>query len=716
MMRRFTAQLSRELSAYFNSALAYVTLTVFLAISGVIFTIDMWHASAFSRPVNYGGTLSYLSYFALILSAFITMRLFAEEKNRGTIEILMTAPISDLQIVLAKYLGALGFFLSLLLPTLVFVAIMAVFGTVDVGAILMGYFGIFIMSAAFMAIGMLISSLAGSQMVAGIVSIIVSMALITISMVGGLIRDNESLLKQVFLYLSFTDQGSTFMQGVFDSRPLVFFLAFIALFVAATVGVVGARRWRDRRVALPIFLLTLALLTANLVMVYLISWRSFVRQDCTRSKRWELNDRTIQVLRKLQDDIYVVAYPFEGNPQLVQDATLGPAWNRFNQFMTECTKYSDKLHWQDLRPQDTQKTQDLQKIFKTLDFNTIYIYTKKLQDGPHKSIPFRELYQGNFQTGQITHWAAEPKLLQAINSLIERPRTAVYYTAGHREIGIRDPKDYGFNVLANKLFLFENVEFVNINLASVRQIPIDCQMLMILGPTEPFTLEECAVIDDYLSRGGNLFLSVLPDRATGLNGLMKKWGVDLDQRQIRVRGQQLGVAPGQMRKHRINEGFENVNMFVLMPCVIKPAEGVHPSVDVVPLITSGPGSDALNMNPAQWVYSDTPEGFPMAVAVAVADPEARERPRVKTRIVAWGSTANLWNQHTSAYPILQDYFLNTYKWLSAKEDEITAPTKVEDPPLRLSEREGWIVFGVSIFGLPLLGVLMGALTWFMRRK
>lgn len=715
-MRRFLAQLSREFSAYFNSALAYVTLTVFLAISGVIFTIDMWHASAFSRPVYYGGTLSYLSYFALIVSAFITMRLFAEEKNRGTIETLMTAPISDVQVVLAKYVGALGFFLSLLLPTLVFVAIMAVFGTVDVGAVLMGYFGIFVMSAAFIAIGMFISSLASSQMVAGIVSIIVSMLLITISMVGGLIRDNTSILKQVFLYLSFTDQGASFMQGVFDSRPLVFFAAFIALFLTATVGVVGARRWRDRRVALPVFLLTLALLTANLVMVYLISWRAFVREDLTRAKRWELNERTIQVLKNLKENLYVVAYPFEGNPQLTQDATLAPAWNRFYQFMTECTKYSDRIKWQDLQPQDTEKTRVLQKIFKTLDFNTIYLYTDKEVEGPHKSIPFRELYQGNFQTGQITQWAAEPKLLQAINSMIDRPRTAVYYTAGHREMGIRDPKDYGFNVLANKLFLYENVEFVNINLASVRQVPVDCQMLMILGPTEPFTAEECQVLDDYLTRGGNLFLSVLPDRGTGLNAVMKKWGVDLDQRQIQVRGQQMGVAPGQMRRHRINEGFENVNFFVLMPCVVKAVEGLHPSVDVVPLIVSGPGSQALSMNPPQWVHAETVDGFPMAMAVAVADPEAKAQPRVKTRIVVWGSTANLWNQHTANYPILQEYFLNTYKWLSAKEEEITAPAKVEEAPLRLSEREYWVVFGVSIVGVPLLGVLLGVLTWFMRRK
>jgi len=271
-------------------------------------------------------------------------------------------------------------------------------------------------------------------------------------------------------------------------------------------------------------------------------------------------------------------------------------------------------------------------------------------------------------------------------------------------------------VLANKLFLFENVEFVNINLASVRQIPIDCHVLFILGPTEPFTLEECKVLDDYLARGDSLFLTLLPDRPTGLNGLMKKWGVELDQRQIRVRGQQMGVAPGQMKKHRINEGFENVNFFVLMPAVVRPAEGLHPSIDVMPLMMSGPGSEALNMNPPQWVYADTAEGFSTAVAVAVADPAAKDAPRVKTRIVVWGTTANLWNQHAASYPILQDYFLNTYKWLSAKEEEITAPAKVEEAPLRLSYRESWIIFGVSIFGLPLLGVMMGVLTWFMRRK
>jgi ABC-2 type transport system permease protein len=714
-MRSFKAQLVRELSAYFNSSLAYIVMTVYLAVAGVVFTINLWHASAFARPANYGATLNYLSFFAMLLSSFITMRLFAEEKSRGTIEVLLTSPISDVQVVLAKYLGALGFFLSLKLPTLILVALLGKYATVDWGTILLSYAGIVMLAAAFMAIGMFISALSSSQMVAGIVSVLVSLLFITVYVVGELIRDNESVWKQVFLHLSFNDQAASFMMGIFDSRPVVFFGSFILLFFTATAGALGARRWRDRRVALPVYLLTLALLAANLAVVYLISKDHFVRADLTSTRKWELDPRTIQVLRKLKQDIYVTAYPLEVAPQMQQDPTLPPAWQKFRQFMSECRKYTDRLRWQELQSTDVGVAQELQKIFKSaVGYNTIFLYTSKREDGPRKSIAIRELYEGNSQTGQLLKWHAEPRLLQAINEMVERPRVAVYCTGGHREIGIRDTKEFGANYLANKLYLLENVEFLPINLSGVRRVPSDCQVLFILGPKEPFGAEEVQVLEEYLNRGGAVFLTIEAGSNTGLKELMAKWGVDLDGRQVRQRGQRPGVVVPQVRPHKINEGFDNFSFAMFAPCVVKPVEGrVDPGVDVVPLAVGGPDSEALNTNPPGWEAGYSPEGHCLAVAVAALDESQK---RVKTRIVVWGTTANLWNQQAATFPFLVDYFLNTFKWVSAKEEEMTAPAKVEEPPVRLSERDGWIVAGVSVALLPLLGVALGTLTWFVRRK
>ncbi|HLG41887.1 MAG TPA: ABC transporter permease, partial [Planctomycetota bacterium] len=291
-MQRFGALMVRELMSYFNSAVAYVSLTAFLFLSGLSFAINMFGYAERGVPASHYDTMHVVSFLTMLVAPLITMRLLAEEKSRGTLETLMTAPVRDLEVVLAKFASALVFFAFLVAPTLVLVAMLARFGAADGGAIFTAYLGMLLMSAALFSIGLFISALSSSQMVAGFVTLVVALLLTFLQLATYVVRDDTAVWRIVAQQINLVENSLPFLQGVLDTRPLVFFVSVCALLLFATSGVVGARRWVDPRKTLPIFLLTIGLLAANLVVVNRISFRNFVRLDMTASKKFSLDPRT----------------------------------------------------------------------------------------------------------------------------------------------------------------------------------------------------------------------------------------------------------------------------------------------------------------------------------------------------------------------------------------------------------------------------------------
>src|SRR5215831_11620114 len=181
-MRNILAIIERELRAYFNSPIAYVVLTIFVFLSGFFFRLylaqvmqmglmSQMQAQQFGpRPMDMPGMisrgfLSTLSVILLFLMPMLTMALFSEEKKRGTMELLLTAPVTDLQVVLGKFLAAGAFYMILLATTLVELAILGAYSTPAKGPILSAYLGVALYGLAIIAIGMFISTLTDSQVI-----------------------------------------------------------------------------------------------------------------------------------------------------------------------------------------------------------------------------------------------------------------------------------------------------------------------------------------------------------------------------------------------------------------------------------------------------------------------------------------------------------------------------------------------------------------------
>ena len=236
----------RELRSYFQSFIAYVLIAVFLLLAGYFFYSDfiMYVLWSFQK-VDFNKIWEYyfydLRYVLIIVIPPLTMRLFAEEKKLGTIELLWTYPLRDWELLAGKYLAAL-FFLSLMLAlTLVYPAITYFVYYVDITPLLVGYLGLFLVGTSFIACGILISSLTENQIVAAIGTF--GLLLMFWFLTWNEAITNEKVIN-ILLNISLFDRLLTFTKGAIDLKDLVFFLNFHGFFIFLTLLSLTTRKWR----------------------------------------------------------------------------------------------------------------------------------------------------------------------------------------------------------------------------------------------------------------------------------------------------------------------------------------------------------------------------------------------------------------------------------------------------------------------------------------
>lgn len=247
-MSGFLAIAGRELRAYFFSPLAYVILTFFLLVNGGVFLLIV----SFLNDPRAGGSATPLKLFfgdtfffwliLLFVTPILTMRLLSEERRSGTIEMLMTAPVSEAQVVTAKYLAALAFYVFLWLPTLAYVAIVATYGEVDWGPIASGYLGVAGIGAVFLAVGLFGSSFTKNQVVAAISTFAMLIFFFAVAFLDSLVTNDA--LKEVLSYVNLLDHMDDFGKGIVDSRRLVYYLSTVVLFLFLTSRALEAKKWR----------------------------------------------------------------------------------------------------------------------------------------------------------------------------------------------------------------------------------------------------------------------------------------------------------------------------------------------------------------------------------------------------------------------------------------------------------------------------------------
>src|SRR5580700_12242533 len=251
MIRRVCALLVRELSAFYYSPIAYVVLFFFLILNGLAF----WFSIA---PLSHGPSeltvvqifFNKLSFWIAYLLVFpvITMRLFSEEFKLGTIETLMTAPVRDSEVVVSKFLAALIFYLSMWLPSVLYFLIFSWLGNRSAigsaGQLLAPYLLLLIMGMFNVALGCLASALTSNQIVAAMISLVLTIGIFFLTLINYVVNVSSPLLRDITAYVAQLDHMDSFSRGVIDSRVFIFYPSMTFLLLVITYQIFQYRRWR----------------------------------------------------------------------------------------------------------------------------------------------------------------------------------------------------------------------------------------------------------------------------------------------------------------------------------------------------------------------------------------------------------------------------------------------------------------------------------------
>ncbi len=253
-MRNILTIAQRELNAYFRSPIAYVMMGFFAILFGYFYAVPLYYFVQQSQgmgmnpnqPMNMnqlliGPALMNTTVIMLFFFPLITMRSYSEEKRSGTIELLLTSPIKDIEIIFGKFFGALLLYIAMLALTLIHMVILFYFSDPEWKPIATAYVGLILMAGCFLSLGMFISSLTSNQIVAAMATFSVFLMLWVITWIGTFFGPTT---QAVLSYLSLTEHFDDFSKGIIDTKHVIYYLSLMAFGLFLTAKSVDSERWR----------------------------------------------------------------------------------------------------------------------------------------------------------------------------------------------------------------------------------------------------------------------------------------------------------------------------------------------------------------------------------------------------------------------------------------------------------------------------------------
>lgn len=533
-MRGFWAIFKRELFAFFVTPLAWVLIVVFLLVQGMHFALLVDHfattvdVASDQTPLQafFGNTvLLYVVLFLLVPP--ITMRLFAEERRSGTVETLLTTPVSPTAVVLAKYGAAVVTYGAMWLPTVLYVMILRRAGEVDLGATAAAYLGVVALGAAYLAVGLLASAATESQFLALVLSALVILAFFILG-VGEFITHEGSAFHALCTYVSVWGQMNDFGSGLVDTRRLTFDATLVLLPLFLTVRLVDSWRWAGGRSggrpwtlglrALQIS--SLAGVAAAVVLAVVgnvVAARHPTRWDATATRRYSLSPATKGTLHDLSAPVVVWVLLGDNEPLLGSLRPLLAA------YQAETAKLEVRYVDPD---RDALQLEEVRRRFHVetgrSEGGHVVADAVVIVDGGQRPwfLTPQDLVEVNAAEGRARP-REEQALTHGLRQVIQGERTRLCFTAGHGEVATTDHGPRGAGDLRDILEK-DNYEVAEVS-SSAPDVPEPfrgCRVVVVAGPRGAFGAQESAALHRYLEEGGNLFAAVGPIPAADGTGFL----------------------------------------------------------------------------------------------------------------------------------------------------------------------------------------------------
>lgn len=485
-------------------------------------------------------------------------------------------------------------------------------------------------------------------------------------------------------------------------------LLVLAVFLAANLAEVKAvGKKRATVVRANLSFVALAMLGIIIGLNYIVSSHP-VRFDLTSNKIYTLSDQTLDTLKKLTQDVDVTMF--------ISSRRNSPEIQKAQELLQEYAKQSTKFHFKVI---DGDKDPSDARRLNITEANTVVF-----QSGDNRKDVLQRDYVTYALQGRqpMPKFQGEAAFTQALMKMTDTSHLVFYFTQGHGEKDLNNPQPDGYNNFKS-LLEKQNYEDKTVNLLTSNKIPDDASVLAILGPEKPFQPSEEKLIADYLQKGGKLVLFADPRVNTGLESLLKDYGVKLGNDVVvdptmSIPPDPRAVVP-QYSYHAIVEKLSDNRVLSIMPYV-RSVQKVDPGIkgvnDTVFLQTTDKGWGQTDLKAKAWKYKegvDTKGPVPMAVACELALPD---NPTKKTRLVVYGGATFLDNQFLQA-PGNGDLGLNSFSWAAEEENKISIhPKEDEMRVVNLTTVSANLMFWVCVVLIPLATLLTGGVLWWRRRS
>lgn len=546
-----------ELQILFYSPIAWILLIVFAAQSALSVTgaydhlaLQMELGKSFSdlSMETFKGLFSTIQRYLYFYIPLLTMGLISRELSSKSIRLLYSSPVTNLQIILGKYLAVMVYGLLMIAILLVYVF----YGEFSIkefelGAILTGVLGIYLLLCAYAAIGIFMSSLTSYQIVAAIGTLAVFMLLGMVRRYG----QDYDIIRDITWWLAMGGRTGEFVSGLICSEDVLYFIIIISLFIALTTIRLNAVRQKVR------FSVTLGKNTAVILIACTLGYFSaqpklMFYHDATHTKRNTLVPAIQEIIARMEGGLTITSYiNILDNPGYARASFLNPDKQRFKQYLRfkpeiklKYVYYYDRsdnhLRWEKRYPDltDRERMRELSEVYRidSAKFKSPEEIRQLIDLSGEGNLFVRRVERESGEKewlrnfNDIMYFPGDPEIGAAFKRLILDELPHVAFLQGHHERSITDAKDRSYTMFANARnyrYALLNQGFKVSQIGLKAPVPSSVNILVIADMYQPFTPEEEGHLDDYIARGGNLFILGEPRRREVMNPLFAKFGFTL---------------------------------------------------------------------------------------------------------------------------------------------------------------------------------------------
>lgn len=746
-----TAIYKKELKGYFTSMTGFLFLGFFLAVTG-IYTVALNLVSAYS---NFEYVLQSISFLFILLVPILTMRTLAEEKKQKTDQLLYTVPVSVTKIVLAKFFAVLTLFVLVIAVMLLYPLILGRFGTINYAMAYGGIVGFLFMGTAYIALGIFISSLTESQVIAAVISfltffitylmpgiitllpsdnltgmlvccMLVCIAAIAayfilhnlkapvgIAVAGSVIfvvlymvkpSFYDGLLTRICNVASISSRYDNFSLGILDISAIVYYSSVIFVSLFATIlfirHSVAAKRLKKGAYDIAVTAVVLCIVFAGNILI----GKAAPEIDISTGGMYTLSGDTKELVQGLKDPVSVYYICQEGNWQEYIKNTL-KQYNGLNSNLKVVNK--DPVLYPAFTAQYTEEE---------VSDNSVIVVNETT--GIAKYIPYSDMLVSEIDyttySSTVTGLDVEGQVTSAIQFVTSEDVPKLYAVNGHGETSL------GSTITSEIAKL--NVTVEDLETISAEQIPEDCDILLMNAPQYDITEDEAAMIKKYLENGGRAILNsgYTDTELKHYNSILSYYGITLEEGIIlEETGNYIGNYPNyilpSMESHEITSGIEKYIVAAISQGM-RISEDIRSTVTAEPLLTTSEQSYSkidLESEDISMGEGDIKGPFTLGAVITETYNET------ETKLAVFSTPFLVDDSFLSTAQFGNDtLFLNTVSWMSGGvENNLSIPAKnLGNSYLTVEPSEVVFLGMLFVFVIPGALLLMGFVIWFRRRR